>query len=132
MDTSFQPVGFSRPDSNCEGGEFTPPPNTRHRIKYIDYSAHLEEKEDHSKWIQVGRAGDIIEARDPQEFIPISTNKADQIVLQQTGIYSKKQEEEFKRFTIMKDARGLIPEDVFGAKSGSPRYFTGNSDILIA
>ena len=68
---------------------------------------------DHPKWIQVGRAGDIIEARDPQEFIPISTNKADQIVLQQAGIYSKKQEEEFKRFTLMRDARDLIQNELF-------------------
>ena len=44
---------------------------------------------DHPKWVQVGRTGDIIEAKDPQEFSPISSNKADQIVLEQAGIYSK-------------------------------------------
>ena len=42
----FQPVGYSSPDSDCKGGDFTPPPNQRHRIKYLDYSAHLREKED--------------------------------------------------------------------------------------
>ena len=68
---------------------------------------------DHPKWIQVGRAGDIIEARDPQEFVPISTNKKDQIVLKQGGIYSKKQEEEFRRFNLMRDARDLIQNELF-------------------
>ena len=35
VDTSFQPVGFSRPDSNCEGGDLTPPPNIRHQLSIL-------------------------------------------------------------------------------------------------
>ena len=43
-EASFQPAGYSRPNSDCEGIEFTPPPNKQTRITYLDYSAHLREK----------------------------------------------------------------------------------------
>ena len=43
-EASFQPAGYSRPNSDCEGIEFTPPPNEQTRITYLDYSEHLREK----------------------------------------------------------------------------------------
>ena len=43
-EASFQPAGFSRPNSDCEGKKFTPPPNDQKRITYLDYSRHLREK----------------------------------------------------------------------------------------
>ena len=43
-EASFQPAGYSRPNSDCEGTRFTPPPNDQSRISYIDYSRHLQEK----------------------------------------------------------------------------------------
>ena len=43
-EASFQPAGYSRPNSDCEGTKFTPPPNNQNRITYIDYSRHLREK----------------------------------------------------------------------------------------
>ena len=42
---SFQPAGFSRPNSDCEGIPFTPPMNDQDTISYIDYRKHLETKE---------------------------------------------------------------------------------------
>ena len=46
-EASFQPAGYSRPNSDCEGTRFTPPANDQSRISYIDYSQHLQEK---AKW----------------------------------------------------------------------------------
>ena len=35
-EASFQPAGFSRPNSNYEGVPFTPPMNNQNSIDYID------------------------------------------------------------------------------------------------
>ena len=35
-EASFQPAGFSRPNSDCEGIPFTPPMNNQNTIDYID------------------------------------------------------------------------------------------------
>ena len=43
-EASFQPAGYSRPTSDCDGTRFTQPPNDQSRISYIDYSRHLQEK----------------------------------------------------------------------------------------
>ena len=43
-EASFQPAGYSRPNSDCKGKKFTPPPNEQNRITYLDYSEHLREK----------------------------------------------------------------------------------------
>ena len=43
-EASFQPAGYLRPNSDCKGKEFTPPPNEQNKITYIDYSEHLREK----------------------------------------------------------------------------------------
>ena len=43
-EASFQPGGFSRPNSDFEGSPFTPPANDQSRITYIDYRRHLEKK----------------------------------------------------------------------------------------
>ena len=44
-EASFQPAGYSRPNSDCEGIPFTPPANTQNTINYIDYRRHLQKEE---------------------------------------------------------------------------------------
>ena len=44
-EASFQPSGYSRPNSYCEGTPFTPPRNTQSYIEYIDHKRHYENKE---------------------------------------------------------------------------------------
>ena len=44
-EASFQPSGFSRPNSYCEGTPFTPPRNTQKSIDYIDNKKHYQNKE---------------------------------------------------------------------------------------
>ena len=44
-EASFQPNGFSRPNSYCKGNPFTPPRNTQKSLEYIDYKKHYEDKE---------------------------------------------------------------------------------------
>ena len=46
-EASFQPIGFSRPDSNCKGTPFTPPKNSQKSLDYIDNKKHYQDKE---KW----------------------------------------------------------------------------------
>ena len=44
-EASFQPAGFSRPNSYCEGTPFTPPKNNQNSIDYIDNKKHYQNKE---------------------------------------------------------------------------------------
>ena len=44
-EASFQPAGFSRPNSYCEGTPFTPPRNNQKSIDYIDNKRHYQNKE---------------------------------------------------------------------------------------
>ena len=44
-EASFQPAGYSRPNSDCEGIPFTPPINDQSTISYIDNRRHLQKKE---------------------------------------------------------------------------------------
>ena len=44
-EAAFQPSGYSRPDSYCEGTPFYPPKNTGSSIEYIDFKSHYEKKE---------------------------------------------------------------------------------------
>ena len=44
-EAAFQPLGYSRPDSYCEGTPFYPPRNTGSSIEYIDFKSHYEKKE---------------------------------------------------------------------------------------
>ena len=46
-EASFQPAGYSRPNSDCEGTPFTPPISDQSTISYIDYRRHFQNKE---KW----------------------------------------------------------------------------------
>ena len=44
-EASFQPNGFSRPNSYCKGNPFTPPRNIKKSLEYIEYKKHYEDKE---------------------------------------------------------------------------------------
>ena len=44
-EASFQPAGFSRPNSYCEGTPFTPPKSNQKSIDYIDNKKHYQNKE---------------------------------------------------------------------------------------
>ena len=37
-EASFQPVGYSRPNSDCSGESFQPPPNEHSKITYINFA----------------------------------------------------------------------------------------------
>ena len=56
------------------------------------------------RWIQISKFGEIIQCEAPQEFIPQSNNKEDQIVLRQSSVYSTKQGKEFQKFSLIKNA----------------------------
>ena len=40
-EASFQPVGYSRPNSDCCGGSFQPPPNEQSKITFLNYGESL-------------------------------------------------------------------------------------------
>ena len=64
------------------------------------------------KWIRIEKDGEIKQTENPQEFIPQSHNKEQQIVTRQSNIYSNKQKTEYKKFTLIKDTRNLITEEI--------------------
>ena len=61
------------------------------------------------KWVRISKYGEISQSEIPQEFIPQSYNKEDQIV---TNIYSMKQRKEFKKFSLIKNARDMVTEEI--------------------
>ena len=64
------------------------------------------------KWVRISKYGEISQSEIPQEFIPQSHNKEDQIVTRQSGIYSLQQRKEFRKFFLIKDARDLVTEEI--------------------
>ena len=43
-EASFQPVGYSRPNSDCCGGSFQPPTNQQNKITFLNYGGSLTDK----------------------------------------------------------------------------------------
>ena len=64
------------------------------------------------RWIQVSRFGSISHSEAPKEFMPLSTNKGEQIVLHHSGVYSDKQKREFQKFSLVRDARELVTYEI--------------------
>ena len=60
--------------------------------------------------MKINKDGEIRQTENPQEFIPQSHNKEQQIVTLQANIYSNKQRKEFRKFGLIKDTRDLIQE----------------------
>ena len=74
---SFQPGGFSRPSSDCEGIPFTPPMNDQDTISYINYRKHFETKEQWSTEV-IRRAVVTYELSVKVEDINVSLGRASQ------------------------------------------------------
>ena len=64
------------------------------------------------KWVKINKDGEIRQTENPQEFIPQSHNKEQQIVTRQSNIYSNTQRKEFRKFGLIKDTRDLIQEEI--------------------
>ena len=62
--------------------------------------------------MKISKYGEITKSEIPQEFIPQSYNKEDQIVTRQSNIYSTKQRKEFKKFAPIKNARDMVTEEI--------------------
>ena len=60
------------------------------------------------RWIRISKFGEIIQSEAPQDFIPQSNSKEDQIVTRQSSIYSTKQRREFKKFSLIRNAQDLL------------------------
>ena len=63
------------------------------------------------KWIKI-EEGEIRRTNSPQEFIPASHSKEEQIVTKENDIFSQKQKAEFKRFTLVQNTRQLLKEEI--------------------
>ena len=64
------------------------------------------------RWIRISKFGEIIQSEAPQDFIPQSNNKEDQIVLRQSSVYRTKQRKEFQKFSLIKNARDLVDSEI--------------------
>ena len=64
------------------------------------------------KWVRISKYGEISQSEIPQEFIPQSYNKEDQIVTRQSNIYSMKQRKEFRKFSLIKNTRDMVTEEI--------------------
>ena len=60
----------------------------------------------------MSKFGEIIQCEAPQDFIPQSNIKKDQIVLRQSSVYSTKQRKEFQKFSLIKNARDLVNSEI--------------------
>ena len=63
------------------------------------------------KWIKI-EDGEIRRANSPQEFIPASHSKEEQIVTKENHIFSQKQKAEFKIFNLVQNTRQLLKEEI--------------------
>ena len=63
------------------------------------------------KWIKI-EDGEIRRVNKPQEFIPTSHGKEEQIVTKENDIFSKKQKSEFKIFNLVENTRQLLKEEI--------------------
>ena len=59
------------------------------------------------KWIKV-EDGKIIRADKPQEFIPTSHSKEEQLVIREDDIFSDKKKEQFRIFNLVQHTRHLL------------------------
>ena len=80
-------------------------------------------------WIRIEKDGEIKQTENPQEFIPQSHNKEQQIVTRQSNIYSNKQKTEYKKFTLIKDTRNLITEEIVFSMFPMKEMNTLNEEI---
>ena len=62
--------------------------------------------------MRINNYREISQTGTPQEFIPQSHNKEDQIVTRQSNIYSMQQRKEFRKFSLIKNTRDLITEEI--------------------
>ena len=63
------------------------------------------------KWIKI-EDGEIRRTNNPQEFIPASHSKEEQIVTKENDIFSQKQKAEFKIFNLVQNTRQLLKEEI--------------------
>ena len=63
------------------------------------------------KWIKV-EDGEIRRANRPQEFIPTSHSKEEQIVIRENDIFSEKKKAEFRIFNLVQNTRQLLKEEI--------------------
>ena len=63
------------------------------------------------KWIKI-EDGEIRRANNPQEFIPTSHSKEEQIVVKENDIFSEKKKAEFRIFNLVQNTLQLLKEEI--------------------
>ena len=64
------------------------------------------------KWVRINKDGEISQTENPQEFIPQSHNKEQQIFTRQSNIHSNQQRKEYRKLSLIKDRGDLITEEI--------------------
>ena len=63
------------------------------------------------KWVKI-EGGEVRMTNRPQEFVPQSHNKAEQIVTKESDIFTNKQKSEFRIFNLVENTRQLLSEEI--------------------
>ena len=63
------------------------------------------------KWVKI-EDGEIRRVNKPQEFIPTSHSKEEQIVIRENDIFSEKKKAEFRIFNLVQNTRQLLKEEI--------------------
>ena len=63
------------------------------------------------KWVKI-EDGEVRITNTPQEFVPQSHSKAEQIVTKENDIFSQKQKSEFRVFNLVENTRQLLKEEI--------------------
>ena len=105
--TNFSTPAFAQPTSKRITPTCTPRICNNFETPLFNVGTEQE-----PRWIQISRFGSIIQSEAPKKFVPLSTNKDDQIILRHSGIYSAQQKEEFQKFSLVKNARELVNSEI--------------------
>ena len=105
--TNFSTPAFVQPTSKRVPATCTPSVCNEFEVPLFDIGTKNK-----PLWIEIDRFGSITKSEAPKEFVPLSKNKDDQIILGLSGIYSTQQKREFQKFTLVKNTRELVTSEI--------------------
>ena len=102
----FKKPGFMKPISREVTSICTPRVCNEFTNPLYNIGSHSDQK-----WVKI-EGGEVRMNNRPQEFVPQSHSKAEQIVTKESDIFTNKQKSEFRVFNLVENTRQLLTEEI--------------------
>ena len=102
----FKKPGFMKPVTRKVTSICTPRVCNQFTNPLFNIGSHSKQK-----WVKI-EGGEVRMTNRPQEFVPQSHSKAEQIVTKESDIFTNKQKAAFKIFNLVENTRRLITEEI--------------------